>query len=112
VKRISKRFAQMFIAVALAMTSIGFLASTAQASTNYPVNIMQACNEQHGYANGYSGWGGPYGIVCLVWSASFPWGVTATPVGGLNIQAYCNRHYPGSSAALTWWSPNGWVCRR
>jgi hypothetical protein len=102
---------QVVAAFALVMASMGILASAAQASTDHSVNIVQACNEQHGYANGYSGWGGPYGIVCLVWSFSIPWGLTATPVGGLNIQAYCTRHYPGSRAVLTWWSPNGWVCR-
>lgn len=101
--------------LALVMTLGLTMADTATAAaTDYDVNFTQACKWQYGGPQYYAAnaFGGPYGWTCYYNTYSLPLSVTFTPAGGLDLNAYCTRAYPGSRAVLAYYHPFGWRCRR
>lgn len=88
--------------------------SSASASTSastsvqilYPINVVQACEEQ-GHL-GASFWNtSPYGWYCYNFSPSPPFWEWA---GGVDMQGYCSRTYPGSQAIIYYNDLYGWRC--
>ena len=94
----------MLLAVATAY--LGLAMPSASASVLYPVNVVQACQEQ-GHL-GASFWNyTPYGWYCYDFSPAPPFWAWA---GGVDIQGWCNRHYPGTRAIIYYNNLYGWRC--
>jgi hypothetical protein len=125
IKQLGRR-ARIGIAAVIAAIGVAFPivnASSASASTYYSINVDRQCQDQyHGYF--YRGVAynrnNPFSWVCGYASHSltigYPWGasytISITPVGGVDMQAYCSRYYPGSRAILVNWTSTGWRCLR
>ena len=73
----------------------------------YQINYVQACQEKGHLGASFWYWG-PYAWYC--YDYAFPVGIAYA--GGMDIQAWCNRHYPGSRAIVWYNSPYGWRCNR
>jgi hypothetical protein len=77
----------------------------------FGVSMQTACMEQHPGANVAWWWYyyNPYSWYCGTYTTPTQF----TYMGGVNVQAYCNKHFPGTHAKLSYiyvplvWS---WVC--
>jgi hypothetical protein len=77
----------------------------------YGVSMQTACMEQHPGANVAWWWYyySPYSWYC----GNYTTPTSFNYMGGVNVQAYCTRHFPGTYAKLSYvgvptvWS---WVC--
>ncbi len=90
------------------MQSISSASTSASASVQilYSINVVRACQEQ-GHL-GASFWNTtPYGWYCYNFSPSPPFWEWA---GGVDMQGYCNRHYPGTRAIIYYYNLYGWRC--
>ncbi len=108
-KRILPRrvVARMAIITMVALAGVGLGAVPASASYIYSINVTQACQEQGHFANSF--WNtGPYGWYC--YDLALPSGVS--PAGGVDMQGWCNRHYPGATAIIYQYNLYGWRCSR
>ena len=109
------RLLAVAVAASLAFLGpFGLSISSASASTArsasvqilYPINVVRACEEQ-GHL-GASFWNTtPYGWYCYNFSPSPPFWEWA---GGVDMQGYCNRNYPGTSAIIYANNLYGWRC--
>ncbi|HEY6736898.1 MAG TPA: hypothetical protein VI322_04250 [Candidatus Saccharimonadia bacterium] len=74
-------------------------ATSASAASQYRIDVPKACQEQgHSWAASYGT--GPYNWYCVDFSVSIPGGVSLGYAGPVDMQGYCNRHYPGSRAVV------------
>jgi hypothetical protein len=95
----------------LPMSSASASASTAASSwvqILYPIDVVRACQEQ-GHLGALAWNTGPYGWFCYDPSTSPPFWNFA---GGVDIQGYCNRHYPGTRAIIYYNNLYGWRCSK
>jgi len=84
--------------------------SSASASVQilYPINVVAAC-EQQGHLGALAWNTTPYGWFCYNASTSKPFWDFA---GGVDMQGYCNRDYPGSKAIIYNNNLYGWRCSK
>jgi hypothetical protein len=112
--KVRKQLGAVIVVGSLSVGTLGLTAGTASAAVTYAVNPNTVCSEQYSGATGASFWSwSPYALYCYQAGVSFPWGATITPLGGLDVQAFCSRWYPGSRAVVGpgWrWPPNAWAC--
>lgn len=102
------------VVTALMLGALGVSAAPAMAA-DYNVDEQRACQMQYGGPQYYpvNKFRGAYGWMCYYNTYGVPLAVTVTPVGGLNMQAYCSKVYPGSRALVpNWWQPAQWACRK
>jgi|ERR1035438_812336 hypothetical protein len=104
---------------ALVMIVLGYFGlpiSSASASTSaskspsvqilYSINVVQACEDQ-GHLGALAWNTTPYGWFCYNFSPAPPgWDYA----GGVDMQGYCNRHYPGTRAIIYYNNLYGWRC--
>ena len=98
-------FLSLLISSASAATSAP---ETTSASVRilYSINVVAACQQQ-GHVGALAWNRTPYGWFCINPSTSPPFWDFA---GGVNMQAYCNRDHPGSSAVVYYNNLYGWRC--
>jgi hypothetical protein len=77
----------------------------------YGVSMQTACMEQHPGANIALWWFyyNPYSWYC----GNYTTPTSFDYMGGVNVQAYCNRHFPGTYAKLNYVGAAtvySWVC--
>jgi hypothetical protein len=109
-RALSKRMKLGVAAIALLPTIgagyVGLSTQSASAAVLYGVNMVQAC-EEHGHL-GASFWNTtPYGWYCYDFSPAPPFWSWA---GGVDIQGWCNRHYPGTHSFIYQNNLYGWRC--
>jgi hypothetical protein len=98
-------FLGLSISSASAATSASPSAS-ASVQILYPINVPVAC-EQKGHLGALAWNTTPYGWFCINASTSPPfWDIA----GGVDMQGYCNRDYPGSTAIIYRNNLYGWRC--
>lgn len=99
---------RVVLVLALAVAGLFFTAAPASAAVRYSVNMTQACQEKGHFAASYWNWTA-YGWYC--YDLSFP-ALSIAPAGGVDVQAWCSRHYPGSEAKVIENNLWGWRCIR
>ena len=88
------------------------------AAADYGVNMTQACQQQHpgSAAAWYWNVADPNSWYCFHTGngvISIPPSISVIVDGGINVQAWCSRAYPGSTARVNFpYSALYWVCRR
>jgi len=108
------------IALIMLTGLLGLSVSSASAATSaassasapvqilYSINVVAAC-EQQGHLGALAWNTTPYGWFCYNASTSKPFWDFA---GGVDMQGYCNRNYPGSTAIIYHNNLYGWRCSK
>lgn len=117
---VSGRLTRAAAAVAIAIGMLMSAAATAHAAPQ--IDLTQVCKEQYKQPTAkvkrLPDHNDPYSFYCYLEqrtrSVGIPSGVTAeiteVPLGDLDVQAFCNRHY-GGAPATGWGSSNPyWTC--
>jgi hypothetical protein len=107
------------LAVALAATGgIVAVAPPAQAAVLYRVNMTQACKDTYRDAQSMAAYTNPWSAYSWYCShVEVPYPPVYRWQGGVDIQRYCNIHYPNSQALVgpSWLDSlpiYRWVCSR
>ena len=116
--KMRRRLATLGAVLTMTIGAALVVAPPADAAVYYHVNMSQACkdtyNDSGSWAAFWNPWN-PYSWYCSHLEGPYP------PVyrwqGGVDIQKYCNKHYPGSKATVApkwfdYWPIYRWACVR